>query len=714
MIAERGKALHDPAHGALAATPGAYAAQLATRLTELGEAPVWSPWLYRAEWAAWAAGFKRLGLGPPLRLTVVLRSASLALPGSRFLFERAEYDRTLAALGELLLLVGRLGGAPPAPGPATLEARGLHVAGRGPRGEWSLLLGGGGTAGDELVLGASGDGGRELELTLRTDGASLRLQQGDKHSRQEVPPGEAPQARFRRLLARPPEAGAAHLPRAGELVQALQAAEDSLNQAVFEPTRAARQAASAPDWHGLPWRRHHPPLLHLDAARHAATWGSLRLEGARLLLIRAPNRDPGQRGPQLVLPLSIPSLAAFLQGHGAAVRQLDANALGHDLAPDQAEELAQRLWREARDSSWDLVGWSVDRPEDLPQARRLGQALKAHLPAPVVLGGRGVGGASLADLAEADFLVAEEGELPLLLLLAHVACGAPQPDSIPGLQYRTARGPNGNPAVEHALEVRPLPDFGPVAAQHRAAFPGHEPWFPYTYVQGCPCGCAYCSNFSDRRFQTHTTGRIVNDLNRLHADFGARLVYFLNNLINLRPGFLEGILDAWEARGPRLEWGDSARPTRFDPALFPRLKALGCRYLVWGIDAASPRLQKLMRKHLDLEQALELMRAGHAAGIENRINLIAGLPHETEADLRYGLDLLTRLRPVLTSVLLSRYGYASSSPVFREPERYGLIKRGDGFDERGGLAWEAKQRQIDDHVARLREHLRSLGLGVTG
>lgn len=703
----------DPSSPAvLEATPGVYAAEVRRLAAEPPGSPVfaWNPWLYRGEWAAWQAARRKLGVAEGAPLELRLRSARLPSSASRFLFDRGAYDRTLVALADVLLVAARLVGAS-VEARATLDDDGLALEGLGAKGAWRVSLRSG--PGEELSVRA-GDEERFVEVRLREGAAELWLRRGAERREHALPAGEEPRARFERAV-REVVAGQAGGPAtAGELADALQAAEDALNQGRFAPTRAPELAA-APRWNGLAWRRRHPPLLFLDRATYEAAWAGLRLDGARVLLVRAPNRDPVRFGQQIVLPFSTPSLAAFLTRHGAYVRQQDANALEAEPsgAPGPESDLVERLAEGAADGAWDLVGFSVDRPEDLPELRALTRALKPRLGAPFVVGGRGVSAGSLAGLPEVDYLVAEEGELPLLRLVHHVISGGAGLEAVPGLQWRTTAGIQGTPAVEHALDLRPLPDFADVLAQHRRAFPDAPLWFPYSYEQGCPLGCAYCSNFSDHRFQTHPPERVVADLARLQADYGATHVFFLDNLVNLRPGFLEALLTAWEAARLDLVWGDSARPGRFDPALFPRLAALGCRYLVWGIDAGSLRLQRLMGKNLDLAAAEDLFRQAHAAGIENRINLIGGLPHETEADLAETLALLTRLRPVISAVLLGRYDYAPSSPVFREPARYGLVKRGNTFDEVGGLPWAAKQRQIDDHVARLREHLRTLELTVT-
>jgi anaerobic magnesium-protoporphyrin IX monomethyl ester cyclase len=690
---------------AFEARPGVRPATLEACLARARGSHVFIRRLYRADLYRLLLLAER-SLGPIEKVSLRIRDARLPRSALRYFDDRDAYFQVLHATGEALVLLGRLAG-----GALAKEAFSILPSGIDARGQTE-----GGVA---WSLGMRPDHRDCVEITLEAADARIEAVMEDAVTRGFLIAGGRrrsialasdphPAVRFCRALG----IGVAD-PRlatvsGAEWIDGLRSAETWINEVELEgaPEEAWR---ALPNPLGLGWARRWPPLLRLDRGRFEAGLDR-RLEGARVLLVRAPNRD-FVYSPMRLLPFSTPALSGFLGRQGASVTQLDLSVEEGGLDAHDGERLAEIVSGRVGDRTFDLVGLSIDRTQDLQEGLALGAALRRRFASPVVVGGRGLGGEVRGALASVDYSVSGEGELPLLGLLSYLTDGGIDLAEIPGLCWRDDAGAiQANVSMEHDLDVLPRPDYGALVEAYRRAFPGEDIWIPYSWEMGCAFSCAYCSNYTERRVRFRSAAEVVDDLAALSAHLGVRHVAFFNNMLNMRPQLAREIYEAMTARGLELEWGDSARPSKMDPKVFPVLRDAGCVYLVWGVDAGSEKLQTLMRKKLDFEVVQTLLRESHAAGISNRINIIAGLPHEDEADLRILLELLDRLRPHMDAVYLSRYMYSPSSPVYRWPARYGLIKRGETFDEIGGLCWESKQRQIDDHHHRVVEKLRSLGL----
>src|SRR4051812_4382240 len=60
----------------------------------------------------------------------------------------------------------------------------------------------------------------------------------------------------------------------------------------------------------------------------------------------------------------------------------------------------------------------------------------------------------------------------------------------------------------------------------------------------------------------------------------------------------------------------------------------GCRGIFFGIETGSVRLQKVIRKNLDLGEAVRRIECADKHGIKTAVALIVGFPDETPDDLR--------------------------------------------------------------------------------
>ena len=122
--------------------------------------------------------------------------------------------------------------------------------------------------------------------------------------------------------------------------------------------------------------------------------------------------------------------------------------------------------------------------------------------------------------------------------------------------------------------------------------------------------------------------------------------------------------------------------------------------LSWGIDVGSRRMARLMRKGIDLDEAAVILRASHEAGIVNQINLIVGMPHETDADVEETMQWIERVGGWVERILVARCNYYGSSLLGTHPERYGLRHSPDGrgVDVPGGVSWEDHVRVVDARV----------------
>ncbi|MBI5241117.1 MAG: radical SAM protein [Elusimicrobia bacterium] len=425
----------------------------------------------------------------------------------------------------------------------------------------------------------------------------------------------------------------------------------------------------------------------------------VRLRGMRVLLVRGPCLPPSPyRLDELLAmpPLSLILLSGMLRVHGAevAIRDLCLSRrkwrdAGSDpcARPVSAVEWKNHLIGRPSPRLRSLLGWltgelklgkagmvafSVESQDDL----RLGLSLSRELAGrvPVVIGGREVrlDDPLIAACPEAR-IIAGEGEAPLLLY-ADALGGGRALSEVPGLNWTEGGLRRSQSSVIHDLDVWPAFDLAGVPLRdYRSDIlaEGSGPLVPYQFNRGCPFLCGFCNSFSRREFRLRSPAKVVADL-RDAVRQGVRRFYFVNHLLNGSPSHLRELVERLEAARLGIFWGDCCRTAGLDEAMLRRLRSVGASQLVWGVDCASPALARRMKKSSDPVRAPAILAAAHRAGIRNVVNLIIGMPRETERDVEETLRFIRRVRPFVDSFNVSPYGFDRNCPLARDPGAYGL------------------------------------------
>lgn len=243
----------------------------------------------------------------------------------------------------------------------------------------------------------------------------------------------------------------------------------------------------------------------------------------------------------------------------------------------------------------------------------------------------------LERFAQFDVIVRHEAEQTLPGVLHHLERRSFE--DIPGISWRDARG-------LHATEGAPrVDDLDSLPLLSYDLYPVEELALELLRVEagrGCPFLCTFCStaSFFQRRFRLKSAGRIVDELDRLHARYGAREFKLDHDLFTVDRRKVLEFCEAVHGRGYR--WRVSARVDCVDRELVERMAAAGCVGLYFGIETGSARMQRIARKRLDLELVEPMLDVTGSLSIEATVSFITGYPEETQEDLDATLDMIGR------------------------------------------------------------------------
>jgi len=360
------------------------------------------------------------------------------------------------------------------------------------------------------------------------------------------------------------------------------------------------------------------------------------------------------------------------------------------------DEMLQSLTRKAiAHHQPNLVLLSVPFPGAVYAAFRIAQCIKQHHPHIQIALGGGFVNTELRELSEprvfdyVDFVTLDSGERPLLALLEHLQgqrsaarlvrtfvrkqdTGSVQlmnwsePD-VPFEEVGTATW-DGLPLNEY---LSLLDMLNPM---HRLWSDGR--WNKLTVAHGCYWKkCSFCDVSLDyiSRYETASASLLVDRIEQIVAETGQTGFHFVDEAAP--PKALKALAEELIRRKVHISWWGNIRFEKtFTPELAELLAESGCIAMSGGLEVASDRLLKLMKKGVSVEQVAQVTKGFSEAGILVHAYLMYGFPTQTVQDTVDALEYVRQLfeNGCIQSGFFHRFACTVHSPVGLNPEQYGI------------------------------------------
>ncbi len=371
-----------------------------------------------------------------------------------------------------------------------------------------------------------------------------------------------------------------------------------------------------------------------------------------------------------------------------------------------------------------VVLLSVPFPGSVYAAFRIAQAIKAADPTIVTVLGGGYVNTELRELADPrvfdcfDFVTLDAGERPLLALLAHLngqrsrqrlvrtfyrdngpeqpVASAPSHASTGSTGHATGAdtGQPAAPRVVYANWQEPDVPFEAVGTPTWDGLPldrylslldmlnpmnrlwSDGRWNKLTVAQGCYWKkCSFCDVNLDYigRYETTTAATLVDRIERIVAETGQTGFHFVDEAAP--PKVLRALAEELIRRRVGISWWGNIRFEKsFTPELCELLADSGCIAISGGLEVASDRLLKLMKKGVDVAQVARVTRAFTDAGVLVHAYLMYGFPTQTVQDTVDALEYVRQLfeNGCIQSGFWHRFTCTVHSPVGQNPAEYGV------------------------------------------
>lgn len=323
----------------------------------------------------------------------------------------------------------------------------------------------------------------------------------------------------------------------------------------------------------------------------------------------------------------------------------------HNLARDDFYETMEKAAVVILDTSPDIVGFSTMTP-NLPFALTLCKILKQkNKRIKSLLGGPGASCCAnliIETFPAVDFIIRGEADRAFPDFVERQVNGEDYA-ALKGIVYKKKQTlvDNGWPDPIENLDSIPAPafdlckNFG-MQDNTFGTFKGIE----LEVGRGCPYNCTFCStsHFFKRKYRTKSVSRVIREIQSIQNITGTNRIIFNHDLLTFNREYVEGLCSQIANRFPDLTWKCHARIDTVDHTLLTKMKKSGCNEIFFGIECATKRMQKIIRKNLNLDRFDEITMALHTLGFTFNLSFIVGLPEEKIEDITAVLETVLKIK----------------------------------------------------------------------
>ncbi|WP_348946395.1 radical SAM protein [Chitinibacter sp. FCG-7] len=341
-----------------------------------------------------------------------------------------------------------------------------------------------------------------------------------------------------------------------------------------------------------------------------------------------------------------------------------------------------------------LVLVSVPFPGAVYAAFRIAQSIRGQYPHIKLALGGGFVNTELRELSETrvfdyfDFVTLDDGERPLLALIEHLK-GKRSAQRLVRTFIRNEQGkvqyinwpePDvpfsdvGTPTWDGLPLDRYLSLLDMLNPMHRLWSDGR--WNKLTIAHGCYWKkCSFCDITLDyiSRYETTTAEMLVDRIEAIIEETGQTGFHFVDEAAP--PKMLRALAEELLRRKVSISWWGNIRFEKsFTPELCQLLADSGCIAISGGLEVASDRLLKLMKKGVSVDQVARVTYGFAEAGILVHAYLMYGFPTQTVQDTVDALEYVRQLfeHGCIQSGFFHRFACTVHSPVGKNPEEYGV------------------------------------------
>lgn len=369
----------------------------------------------------------------------------------------------------------------------------------------------------------------------------------------------------------------------------------------------------------------------------------------------------------------------------------------YDVIPFLGETCYNRFVEKILSLDSDVLGFSIQNTSSLFTLEII-KRIKSKAPSKkIILGGPNCYSVTGKDIdfriqhdlqMFADIIVVGEGEKVLLDVISRIKSGRSL-DTCKGIAVRRKKTWVFNGPVSPVINLDDLP-FPDLDEYNLKAYTDRSA-LPILTSRGCTMRCVFCTDtYFWRPYRHRSAGNVIEEIKHRYKKYKNRFFGFNDSLINGNHKNLLEICSLISKKRLDISWGGNCRiDERLDLDCLRNIKKAGCEYLVIGIESASNRILRLMRKNFTIEEAESFIHRCSKAGIAIVANWIVGFPGETEEDFMATADFVMKKRGLIkkntfSTLTINQFSYLEGHreefDIILDGTHLGLWRSRDGLN----------------------------------
>jgi radical SAM superfamily enzyme YgiQ (UPF0313 family) len=164
--------------------------------------------------------------------------------------------------------------------------------------------------------------------------------------------------------------------------------------------------------------------------------------------------------------------------------------------------------------------------------------------------------------------------------------------------------------------------------------------------RGCPFNCTFCSssNFFKKKYRYKSIERLMEEIKIVQKYNINYDIIFNHDMLTSDHKYVEKLCNSLKKETPSVKWHCYSRIDTIDPELLVKMCQAGCKGIFFGIEVATERMQRIIKKNLGFEKIDILLNTIIDLDCEFIFSFITGLPEETEEDLEAMIIYLMKIR----------------------------------------------------------------------
>lgn len=180
--------------------------------------------------------------------------------------------------------------------------------------------------------------------------------------------------------------------------------------------------------------------------------------------------------------------------------------------------------------------------------------------------------------------------------------------------------------------------------------------------RGCPNQCIFCSSIALHRgmLRLRSAKNFVDEIEHLNKKYNYRAFNFWDDTFTIVREHAVAVCEEIIRRKLEIFWYAPCRVNTVDKELLLLMKKAGCTRVNFGIESGSPRILKIIKKGITIEQARNAVKTAVEIGLEVTLNFLVVYPYETWEDIAMTAGLIKEFKSM--KKVVPSYGFIMIYP----------------------------------------------------